>query len=215
MPWHNIERARYDHEYRRFNSESTKDGYLPMKGGELWSHLVKIMLKEKNRHNHVMLDVGCGPGFSMHIAKHFGLKLYGIDIASEAAWLWKDNGVEDRAVAAFADSIPFKDNTFDFITCLDVMEHIPEEGVIPSFLEMRRVLKESGALKLCIGLYPAEIKMSDGSEPHVCIKPHGWWIEQIKEANLKIAHPPRVSRLLPPDPNAQLDATQLDVTVRG
>ena len=179
MPWHNRERARYDDDY---NSHK----YLPDKCIDTWLAHVNDILNQPGGKNMVMLDVGCGPGYSLYFAKEKGLKLYGIDITSNTIDSWEKYNVKDRAIVAYSDGIPFKDNTFDFITCLDVMEHVPEEGVVPSFLEMNRVIKDNGFIHFLIALKVAKFKMSDGSEPHITLKPTDWWVGKIKDCNFQL-----------------------------
>ena len=51
-------------------------------------------------------------------------------------------------IVAMANAIPFPDDTFDVVTCLETLEHDPDP--FGSIREMRRVLKPGGALVLTV-----------------------------------------------------------------
>lgn len=91
----------------------------------------------------VHLDVGCGRGDgTVCIGKRkpaIGLE-YG-HTACVAARRWHENVIQ-----ADAAELPFEDEYFDTITCLDVLEHILEPEAAIS--EMTRVLKKGGTFIL-------------------------------------------------------------------
>ena len=73
------------------------------------------------------------------------------------------------------------------LVSFDCMEHIPEEEVVPSILEFKRVAK-SIYLKISLADSPTLI---DGEPVHVCVKPANWWLQIIRknfEANAEILH---------------------------
>lgn len=75
-----------------------------------------------------VLDVGCGSGrWSKYLAKSVG-NIEAID-PSKAVFVAKELLLENRNVRvsqASVDSIPFKDNSFDFVFSLGVLHHIPD-----------------------------------------------------------------------------------------
>ncbi len=89
------------------------------------------------------LDIGCSNGrVAMKIAEKLNTKdVHGIEIANiEDA---KKNGVK----AVFHDlnediPLPYKDKTFDVITCFDTLEHIYNTDYLVR--EIRRILKDEG-----------------------------------------------------------------------
>lgn len=89
-----------------------------------------------------LLDVGCGTGYTFHALKQFG-KVYGVDIETSAIAFCKERGFTNVHLTN-GTKLPFRDNFFDVVTCLDVLEHIKDE--LPALLEMRRVLKPNGHL---------------------------------------------------------------------
>jgi len=86
-----------------------------------------------------VLDVGCGNGFFINFLRKTGRykKLVGLDTSAEALKF-----VETERVQGVIDSLPFKNNSFDLVTCLEVLEHLPEEDFKKGILELQRVSKK-------------------------------------------------------------------------
>ena len=57
---------------------------------------------------------------------------------------------DDADVKAFAQSLPFHDNSVAQIVCYQVLEHIPQLEVLPVLKEFHRVLKANGNLVLAV-----------------------------------------------------------------
>ncbi len=92
-----------------------------------------------------ILDIGCGDGtFSLYIKDKFR-KIYGVEIAKEAAHFAQRQGMFP-SVMDVNMSLPYKDNTFDAVTCLEVIEHLLNPCCLLS--EMYRVLRPDGELVL-------------------------------------------------------------------
>ncbi len=102
---------------------------------------VSSVLKKGNR----LLDVGCGDGcFALHVNEKFD-GIYGAEIAKEAAFIaWKRN--VSATVMDLNLSLSYKNNTFDAVTCLDVIEHLLDPDSLID--EIYRVLRPDGQLVL-------------------------------------------------------------------
>jgi dolichol-phosphate mannosyltransferase len=88
-----------------------------------------------------LLDIGCAHGFMLEAARQRGWRASGIEI-SPAASVARQRGfvVYDRPL----EDLKIPDGTFDAITAIDVLEHIPD---IRGFMaELYRILKPGGAL---------------------------------------------------------------------
>lgn len=87
-----------------------------------------------------LLDYGCGVGFVCSLAADRGCRVTGMDISAAAVRLAAER--EPRAtflVVAPARPLPLDSGTYDFVTCLGVLEHIPDPA--PVIAELRRVAK--------------------------------------------------------------------------
>lgn len=84
--------------------------------------LIKIINFLSPNKNLKILDVGCGTGYNIIALRKFG-QVYGVDIAEEAISFCKKRGLKNTFLIK-KDQFPFPDNSFDLITCLDVLEHI-------------------------------------------------------------------------------------------
>lgn len=125
------------------------------------------------------LDVGCGTGVGIRYALDRGKDVYGIDFA-DAREAWKRYRIEDRCKIASALDIPYPDNSFDLVVCLDVMEHIPEEDALAALKEIRRV----GSLAYIFAIATTLEKEPVGKKvlTHINVKDSNWWIMKMSEA---------------------------------
>jgi len=91
-----------------------------------------------------LLDVGCGDGTLGYYAKAKYKEVYGVDISEKALNIARKRGVITFKVDLNKEALPFSNNFFDAVTCLDVIEHV----IDPRFLvgEIHRVLKKGGIL---------------------------------------------------------------------
>jgi len=90
-----------------------------------------------------ILDVGCGDGSFSQYSKEKFRRLYGTEISEEAAHIAQKQGVL-TTITDLNSSLSYKDNTFDAVTCLDVIEHLPDPRLL--LAEIYRVLRPDGQL---------------------------------------------------------------------
>lgn len=90
------------------------------------------------------LDVGCGVGHILNIHPASFVKV-GVDYSAPSLELARRRLDEKTAlVNASAGRLPFEDNAFDLVTCLEVLEHLADDGEAVN--EISRVLKPGGHL---------------------------------------------------------------------
>jgi ubiquinone/menaquinone biosynthesis C-methylase UbiE len=90
-----------------------------------------------------VLEIGCGKGRISRILKRHDSWIYGIDI-SEKLLQDAKKICPFHFIKAEAYRVPFRDDTFDAVVLLEVIEHIP--NLDNALTEMVRVLKKSGRL---------------------------------------------------------------------
>jgi SAM-dependent methyltransferase len=89
-----------------------------------------------------LLDLGCGAGM-LALLKRKHVFLAGMDLSGDCAAAARRNGY-DLALQATLDALPFADASFDYVTSLDVLGHVPLEDKDRVLDEVRRVLKPGG-----------------------------------------------------------------------
>ena len=99
-----------------------------------------------------MLDIACGSGGpALRIAEHTGCSVVGVEIHEQAVAtansLAAQRNLSQRAKFQVADAcaaLPFPDSTFDAITCIDAINHLPNRPLI--IADWARLLKPGGRL---------------------------------------------------------------------
>jgi len=146
----NKQKAWYEEHYSKFSREEYQL--------ENWrlSMIERIFSAVKNSAIKTYLDIGCGAtGYTaIEGAKRNKWLSFGADISTEAILraknLAKKQGVEDLTgfVVCSAESLPFKDATFDFVSAISLLEHLEnDEKVIK---EVFGILKKKGSFYVCL-----------------------------------------------------------------
>jgi SAM-dependent methyltransferase len=115
---------------------ASPDRYRPGSWPHALLQRMAYWLRRSHRHNHV-LDLGCGEGALLQAA---GLRGIGVDLNPERLALAVEKGL--RVVRADGGSLPFADDTFDVVVCMEVLEHVPR--IEPVISEVARVLRPGG-----------------------------------------------------------------------
>jgi SAM-dependent methyltransferase len=96
-----------------------------------------------------ILDAGCGSGRTLDELADYG-RVSGVDRCDEAVDATAARGHDVSAAAI--EALPFLAGTFDLVTCLDVLEHTPDDR--RSLRELRRVTVPGGFLVATVPAYP-------------------------------------------------------------
>src|SRR3989338_5058785 len=99
-----------------------------------------------------VLDVGVGYGFLEKGLEKSNVSIYGIDISPKSIIKAKSL-YKGTFLIASAKEIPFKNNFFDCVCILEVLEHLYEFESTFVLNEVRRVLKNNGKLIVSVPLY--------------------------------------------------------------
>lgn len=90
-----------------------------------------------------VLDIGCASGTLLDIlANKYGICGVGMDITPTSLKKSIKNENPNKFVLAKAESIPFKENSFDFVVSFGTFEHL--DDVKAAISEVGRVLKKGG-----------------------------------------------------------------------
>lgn len=127
-------------EYQRvFETETRHWWYVG--GRELLEHdLIRFV---PNRASKQFLDAGCGTGGNLIALARLGATV-GIDLSETALSLARKRN-PDHLVCGSVSDLPFRSNSFDVVTCVDVLYHqwVDDE---PALREFERVLRPGGIL---------------------------------------------------------------------
>lgn len=127
----------YNEDYFRIMSEE----YSHLSYQYVFNIIFSTLDKYAARQDKV-LDIGCGVGWLLQRALDLGCEAYGVDFAIAGIKITKEKLREAELVSSDANHMPFKEETFDLVTCTWLLEHVekPEEILAEVF----RVLKKGG-----------------------------------------------------------------------
>lgn len=95
--------------------------------------------------NAKVLDIGIGRGEMLTCFKNWGYENYiGVDISPSTVKFCQSLGLNCILVESTEQFLRDNPNTFDLITLIDVLEHIPRKNVITLLKLIRNSLKEGG-----------------------------------------------------------------------
>jgi len=113
-------------------------------------NLQEIIEIFSDRNYKKILDLGCGVGRNIIPLVKNGFDVEGIDESSEAIRLLKkhlkDKSLKAKLSVGTFQSLPFPNDYFDAIICIQTLNHGYEKDIKEGFNEMRRVLKPGGAV---------------------------------------------------------------------
>jgi SAM-dependent methyltransferase len=94
-----------------------------------------------------VLDAGCGTGANAEwMARTFGWRVACLDFAGEALALARRRALPGPFVRADIRQLPFRQGSFDLITCFDVIAHLEPGEERTAFAEFARCLRPGGWL---------------------------------------------------------------------
>lgn len=91
-----------------------------------------------------ILEAGCGTGRWINSLKNKNAKIFGLDFSLEMLKISRKDGQSSNLINADAVHIPFKNNFFDLIFCVNAIHHFPDKEKFIS--ECKRVLSSNGML---------------------------------------------------------------------
>ncbi len=108
---------------------------------EIFETVVTILKRGKR-----LLDVGCGNGTLVEIAEDKFDVIHGCDISETALYEAKGRCMMATCVDLNAETLPYRDDSFDCVTCLEAVEHVMDP--LHLLKGIYRVLRPKGQLVL-------------------------------------------------------------------
>ncbi|WP_199248589.1 bifunctional 2-polyprenyl-6-hydroxyphenol methylase/3-demethylubiquinol 3-O-methyltransferase UbiG [[Phormidium] sp. ETS-05] len=106
-----------------------------------------------------VLNVGVGNGLFENIVINYGMDVYSLDPSERAIESLNENrGMNGKAKAGYLQDIPFENRYFDFVVVSEVLEHLADDALSSSLIEIDRVLVSGGYL---LGTVPARENLND------------------------------------------------------
>jgi SAM-dependent methyltransferase len=148
-----------------------------------------------------VLDAGCGSGRTLQELVHYG-EVSGIELNAEAAELARSRGHGEVQIGRLED-LPWPDGSFDLITCLDVVEHVPDD--VAALAELLRVCRPGGWLLVTVPAYQALWSLHDEANHHyrrygrrslrAAATTAGWHVDRLSSFNSLLLAPAAAVRL--------------------
>jgi len=95
-----------------------------------------------------ILEIGCGYGRELFQFAKISTHIYGIDISETHAALTKKNVPSAETKSYDGKTLPYSDNSFDFVYSCFVMQHMSKASGLELMKEMFRVLRPKGKVLL-------------------------------------------------------------------
>ncbi len=114
------------------------------------------------RRDGCVLDAGCGSGRTLQELARFG-HVSGIELDPDAAALARGRGDYDVRVGRL-EELPWAEETFELVTCLDVIEHTADDRA--TLAELHRVTKPGGWMLVTVPAYQALWSTHDVANHH-------------------------------------------------
>jgi SAM-dependent methyltransferase len=148
-----------------------------------------------------ILDAGCGSGRMLQELVRYG-QASGVELDPRAAEVARSRG-HGEVRAGSLEQLPWDAHSFDLITCLDVLEHTPDDRL--TLTELRRVCAVGGRLLLTVPAYQALWSLHDEANHHFrrygrralrqTVADAGWKLERITSFNSILLVPAAAVRL--------------------
>jgi SAM-dependent methyltransferase len=101
-----------------------------------------------------ILDVGCGKGEPMQfINRHRRFYTVGVDIFEPYIAECRRQGIHDEYLQCDVRHLPFEDNSFDIVICLEVLEHVEAEEGQALLKNLERIARKQVILSTPVGHY--------------------------------------------------------------
>lgn len=119
------------------------------------------------------LDVGCGP-YNRFVTKYLGGRGVGIDV-------FPYDGLTEDQIFSDLTRFPFEDNSFDSVTLIATLHHIPRSKREAELAEIHRVLRPGGNLILTMATPLTETLVHKVTRLHAKLLGNVYDIDLLRE----------------------------------
>jgi len=193
--------------YDQWHTKVYQTGYLEKTDSRdvvFYNFILDLLgVKDNQKCKKKILDVACGKGLFLREALKRSLEIYGIDISKVAIKKAKQF-IKGNFCSGNAENLSYKDNSFDYVTCLGSLEHFthPDIGV----KEIAMVLKNDGKAIIYVpnlmfvghiymawrcGIMPTEGKQSFSEVFYT----YRGWKELLEENGLRVVDCQKYNRI--------------------
>lgn len=129
-----------------------------------------------------VLDLGSATGGNTLYISSLGHEVTSVEYSQIGVLIQRNKGIP--VIQADARNLPFSDSNFDIVVCLDVIEHIVEDGLVVS--EIKRLLKPGGKFLISVPEDPKLWSAHDVAVSHVRRYTKQQLVNLVSESGLKI-----------------------------
>ncbi len=137
-----VEKDQHLREIQKHYSEVDPSYRVAYSRKKLYERFLSKIKRIKRKHSR-LLDVGCGIGYFLSLARKYGYDAYGLELIPELV----EAGIRNYGLAiqcAEFEEANFSENYFDVITLWNVFEELSHSK--ESILKIKRILKPEGLL---------------------------------------------------------------------
>lgn len=112
----------------------------------------------KVRKGELMLDIGCGAGLALWVARELGARVSGLDAAPELIGIAQSRTPEADLRVGELEELPFEDGAFDVVTGFNSFQYAADR--VCALREARRVMRADGRLVAAVWGEPERCEMT-------------------------------------------------------
>ncbi|ALI36780.1 putative S-adenosylmethionine-dependent methyltransferase [Candidatus Nitrosocosmicus oleophilus] len=110
----------------------------------------QVVKKSLDRNSTMLLDIGCAEGFTTNFIKNIAETVIGLELNFEYLKIAIKKVTTVHFLNASIEFLPFREKTFDAVTILEVLEHLPTQLQVDGLREASRVLQSTGTLIISV-----------------------------------------------------------------
>jgi ubiquinone/menaquinone biosynthesis C-methylase UbiE len=136
-----VVQANIDVHTRMVDSYETEPHFRPENQAKVRRNLEQLRQRAPGD---MLLDLGCGTGFILRLARDLFRELHGVDVTPAMLARVDTSSGNIHLHNCQAEKVPFPDNTFDVVTAYSFLHHLEDYRSV--LKEAQRVLKPGGLL---------------------------------------------------------------------